>query len=129
MLHTRLRPSRARLLNRVILALAIVVLWLTAAVTFGAAIARATPNCETVKWGFLGSQLRTICDGPTQPDGSWQRTRVITTPAHRTAFQCYGSSFYTACAGGDYVEERVNDRQVYPVTAATVLPDEPGHLA
>ena len=32
-------------------------------------------GCETIRWGFLGSQRRTICDGPRRADGSWTRAR------------------------------------------------------
>jgi len=45
--------------------------------------AHAIPaNCQAVPWGFLGSQVRAICDGPILPDGSWMRHRVIGVPAH-----------------------------------------------
>lgn len=103
----------------------------------GAAIALAAPSsadpgCQTVMWGFLGSQRRTICDGPVQPDGSWLRARVITTPAHQTSTSCYsygsGSFVNMNCTPGMFIPEQVNDKQLYPVTPDTVLPDEPGYL-
>ncbi len=89
------------------------------------------PNCDTVLWGFLGSQRRTICDGPVQPDGSWERKRSVWTPAHQvpTRTSCYGRS-YVSCTtyGGYFVDMKINDREQYTVTPDTVLPDEPGHL-
>ena len=48
-------------------------------------------GCETIHWGFLGSDRRQICDGPKQADGSWQRTRTIFTPAYVKPFSCTGS--------------------------------------
>src|ERR1700749_3498158 len=44
-----------------------------------AAPAPAT-NCKTDLWGFLGSQRRTLCDGPISHDGSWTRERTIWVP-------------------------------------------------
>lgn len=89
------------------------------------------PNCDTVPWGFLGSQRRTVCDGPLRPDGSWERKRSIWTPAHQvpSTTDCYGSS-YISCTtyGGYFVDMKINDQDTYPVTPDTVLPDEPGHL-
>jgi hypothetical protein len=42
---------------------------------------------------------------------------------------CYGRS-YVSCtsSGGYYAPYAETDNEVYPVTADTVLPDEPGHL-
>lgn len=103
----------------------------------GAAIALAAPSsadpgCETIPWGFLGSQRRDICDGPLRPDGSWMRARVIRTPAHQTQTSCYGFSagslYNMSCSPSQFVPEQINDRQLYPVTPDTVLPDEPGYL-
>jgi hypothetical protein len=55
--------------------------------------AEASPGmgCETIHWGFLGSDRRQICDGPKQADGSWQRTRTIFTPAYVKPFSCTSS--------------------------------------
>lgn len=83
--------------------------------------------CRTDPWGFLGSQRRTLCDSPQRADGSWERLRVIWTPAHTTPINCYGR-YYISCWGGDFVGEQVNSTEKYPVTVATVLPDEPQHL-
>lgn len=90
------------------------------------------PNCDRIPWGFLGSQVRAICDGPIKADGSWERGRVIATPAHYVPITttCSGSSFSTFCTsyGGYFVPFAVNDNETYTVTPETVLPDEPGHL-
>ena len=53
--------------------------------------AHAIPaNCQAVPWGFLGSQVRAICDGPILPDGSWMSPRsTLTTsgtPSDRRRF-------------------------------------------
>lgn len=83
--------------------------------------------CQTDLWGFLGTQRRTLCDGPVRGDGSWERLRVIWTPAYTTPINCYGR-YYFNCWGGDFVGEHVNSSERYPVTPSTVLPDEPQHL-
>ncbi|MCC9182597.1 CDGP domain-containing protein [Mycolicibacterium mageritense] len=90
-----------------------------------AAQADAEPGigCQTVLWGFLGSQRRTICDGPIRPDGSWTRERTVWWPERWVPVQC---SRYS-CWGG-YWQDAGGNRETYPVTPATVLPDEPGHL-
>jgi hypothetical protein len=91
-----------------------------------------TANCQTDPWGFLGSQRRTLCDGPISRDGSWSRERTIWVPAHNTPYTCqtYGSSNSrsTSCSGGNFVDQHEVSRETYPVRPDTVLPDEPGHL-
>src|ERR1700733_13824940 len=37
--------------------------------------------CKAERWGFLGSEQRTLCDGPISADGSWTRERTIWRPA------------------------------------------------
>jgi hypothetical protein len=88
--------------------------------------ANAVPGvgCETIHWGFLGMQRRTICDGPRNPDGSWNRLRIIWTPAHYVPVSCTRYS----CWGGYPVDESLQAKENYPVTDGTVLPDEPGWL-
>jgi hypothetical protein len=114
--------------------------WLAAAAIAGSMVggiytavpAHANSGCQTVLWGFLGSQRRTICDGPLRGDGSWMRERAIWTPAHTipTTTSCSGSSYVTCTSyGGGYVDTVITDDESYPVTDSTVLPDEPGHLA
>jgi hypothetical protein len=91
--------------------------------------------CKTEPWGFLGSQRRTLCDGPISSDGSWSRARTIWAPPHYSTPICsthssrssYSSS-YTDCYGGYFIDEKLISNDVYPVRPETVLPDEPGHL-
>ncbi len=88
-------------------------------------------NCKTEPFGFLGSQRRTLCDGPISSDGSWSRERTIWVPAHYSMPICIGghsSSSYTSCSGGYMINERLVSDETYPVRPDTVLPDEPGHL-
>ncbi len=89
--------------------------------------------CKTEPWGFLGSQRRTLCDGPISGDGSWSRERTIWVPAHYNTPICStigggSSSSHTSCSGGYFVNERLVSNETYPVRPETVLPDEPGHL-
>ena len=94
-----------------------------------AAHAKADPGCETIAWPTLlaWGQKRTICDGPVLADGSWQRERVLWTPAHYVPVTCSGEYFIT-CSGGYAVGNYVAEDMSYPVTPDTVLPNEPGHL-
>jgi len=95
-----------------------------------AAGARAdTPGCESQFWmiGLRGA-TRTICDGPIQADGSWQRSRQFYARAFTSAgfSTCYG---YGICTFTLPREIPALDRsEVYRVTPQTVLPDEPGHI-
>jgi hypothetical protein len=92
-------------------------------------------NCKTEGWGFLGSQRRTLCDGPIQGDGSWSRERTFWVPAHEVSSLCtsYGGSSstfmrYSTCSGGYFVPQHVVSSEIYPVRPDSVLSDEPGHL-
>jgi hypothetical protein len=87
----------------------------------------AGAGCQTVLWGFLGSERRTLCDGPIRPDGSWTRERAVWTPAHYVPVTCSGY-YYISCSGGYAVSQSIDSDETYPVTPDTVLPDEPGHL-
>jgi hypothetical protein len=95
--------------------------------------ANAIPsNCQSQPWGFLGTQIRAICDSPISPNGSWMRHRVEGYPAYwaKPSTHCSFGDYSSDCyydAGG-YVAERDTDDETYPVTPDTVLPDEPGHL-
>jgi hypothetical protein len=104
----------------------------TTAVGFAAAPAHADAGCKIERWGFLGSQLRTLCDGPVSSDGSWSRHRIIVVPAHYSTPICTsgGGSYssYTHCSGGYLIRERLVSDDTYPVRPETVLHDEPGHL-
>lgn len=104
---------------------------LTIATGIGVApAAQANPSigCETIHWGFLGSQRRTVCDGPRQSDGSWLRGRVVWTPAHYVSARSYCSSYSCSYSGGYYVDESVQAKETYTVFDTNVLPDEPGWL-
>lgn len=93
---------------------------------YGIAQAKAAPGvgCETIRWGFLGSQLRTVCDTPRRSDGSWTRAREVWVSAGWVPGWC---SRYS-CTAGYYRERGTVAYEEYPVTDATVLPDEPGWL-
>lgn len=105
---------------------------LTASTLAAAPMAVASPGCESIKWGFLGSQTRVICDGPIRSDGSWMRERVIGVPAHyvNASSSCSHSSYSSNCTfyPGGWVDDRIQSDETYLVTPDTVLPDEPGHL-
>ena len=81
-------------------------------------------GCETVHWHPLGLNRRTICDGEKRPDGSWLREREVWTPPGVVPGYCgYGS-----CYSSYYRARSTVAYEQYPVTDATVLPDEPGYL-
>jgi hypothetical protein len=89
--------------------------------------------CKTEPLGFLGSQRRTLCDGPISADGSWSRERTIWAPAHQTPRSCSHStdrsfSGSSTCYGGHFIQEKLISNETYPVRPETVLHDEPGHL-
>jgi hypothetical protein len=93
--------------------------------------ARPDANCRTEPFGFLGSQRRTLCDGPISKDGSWTRERTIWAPAHRRMSTCYSTSSthdFGLCSGGYWVDQQLISNETYPVRPDTVLPDEPGHV-
>lgn len=74
-------------------------------------------------WRGLRPATRMICDGERAADGSWTRVRGFFDDRYYVPFSC---SRYS-CSGGYWVEElEVIER--YPVTDATVLPDEPGYI-
>ncbi|WXX09746.1 hypothetical protein [Mycobacterium phage MS619] len=111
-----------------------------AALTVAATIAAPTANadddydvgCAFDRWGFLGSQVRTICDGPKRPDGSWHRGRIIDIPAHVNPARTTCSGTYSVtCTSYDkeYVDRREIEKVFYDVTDDTVPPGEPGWLA
>ena len=93
-------------------------------------------GCETVHWGAFGMERRKVCDGPQQPDGTWQRTRTIWTPAFHSSSSCLdhyetdsGLSENTIYScNGYWTPESVDNQETYPVAPNTVLPDEPGWL-
>lgn len=86
------------------------------------------PNCQTDPWGFLGGQRRTVCDTVKNSAGEWQRKRTIWVPRHYVPFTCSSGRYFSSCSGGYWVDAYIVDQDEYPVTDATVLPDEPGCL-
>ncbi|UJD20966.1 hypothetical protein SEA_HARRYHOUDINI_38 [Mycobacterium phage HarryHoudini] len=110
-----------------------------AALTVAASIAAPTANadeydtgCEHIRWGFLGSQVRTVCDGPRRPDGSWQRGRLISIPSHTLPARstCSVGSYSSTCTYREAqdVDMRVIEKVFYDVTDETIPPGEPGWL-
>ena len=90
-------------------------------------------GCETIMhWeGMFSLHRRKVCDGPIQPDGSWQRTRVIWVPAYTVPSPCFrdfDNSNSAIDCNPRYSPQRTLDQETYPVTPDTVLPDEPGWL-
>lgn len=74
-------------------------------------------------WRGVRSATRVICDSERRLDGSWERRRGFFDEEYYVPFSCGRYS----CWGGYWVGDlEVIDR--YPVTDATVLPDEPGWI-
>lgn len=94
----------------------------------GHADAAASVGCETIHWGFLGSQRRTICDTPKRPDGSWTRVREIWVPAGYVPRSTYCGTYSCTSSGGYYRERGTVAYEEYVVFDHNVLPDEPGWL-
>lgn len=92
--------------------------------------AKADPGigCETIHWGFLGGQRRTVCDTPRRADGSWTRAREVWVPAGYVPRSTYCGSYSCSSSGGYYRERGTVAYEQYPVTDDTVLPNEPGWL-
>ena len=92
--------------------------------------AEAAPSvgCESIRWGFLGSQVRTICDGPKRADGSWDREHRIWTPAGYVPRSTYCGTYSCSSSGGYYRQESTQGYERYVVFDHNVLPDEPGWL-
>ena len=86
------------------------------------------PGCVSQFWLYnLRGTTRTICDGPRFPDGSWKRAREFFAPERYVPVTCSWGSYGGSCYGG-YTLRELNILDVYPVTDATVLPDEPGWI-
>lgn len=105
---------------------------LAAAATITAPAAHALPpNCVQQPWlygGLIGRwTVRTICDGPIRPDGSWDRAREFYADETYVPVRCSWSIYSGSCWGGYWLPVfDLFDR--YSVTPDTVLPDEPGHI-
>ncbi len=88
-------------------------------------------GCEHSRWGFLGSELRTICDGPRETDGSWERGRVISKGGYWKPAQTTCSGTYSVtCTHYEktYIERVEIEKVFYTVTDAAIPPGEPGWL-
>jgi hypothetical protein len=78
-------------------------------------------------WNGLRTATRMICDGYRLADGSWERRRGFFDNAYWTNGSSSCSSYSCTYYPPRYIPElKVID--VYPVTDATVLPDEPGYI-
>jgi len=92
-------------------------------------------GCESVPILGLNPQIRKICDDPIRPDGSWTRYRQFVHPTyvHSTCGDYggfVGGSYYCPpWAPKDTIPAEFGEVETYPVTADTVPPGEPGHLA
>lgn len=100
----------------------------TLAVVAPPAAQAAEVGCETIPWGFLLSQKRTICDTPRGPDGSWERTRHIWTPAGQVPGHTSCGEYSCTGTGGYYREESTVEFSQYRVFDNNVLQGEPGWL-
>ena len=97
------------------------------------ATARATPaGCQDDFWFvLLQSTRRLICDGPMQPDGSWNRMRVRYTPRHYVPITTNCYRYSCTSYGGYWVDYSEAENIIYPVNPNAEnkpLPDEPGYL-
>lgn len=86
------------------------------------------PGCQHDRWGFLGTQTRSICDGPQLPDGSWVRYRIVWIPAHTVPVTTSCGSYSCSTSGGYWQDEQVFEKVKYPVRPETVVAGEPGWL-
>ncbi len=126
------RERRARICDGLAVGLLLALMAALGAVLFFASTPHAKADndgCAEQFWMWKGlrSATRIICDSPRNPDGSWTRRRGFFADAYTT--NGYGSCSRYSCTyyPPRYVPElRVIDE--YPVTDATVLPDEPGWI-
>src|SRR4051812_28806104 len=72
-------------------------------------------GCQNDRWGFLGSQTRSICDGPKQPDGSWVRFRMVWIPAHQVPMSTSCGTYSCNTSGGYWQDTQVFEKVKYPV--------------
>ncbi|WP_431240941.1 CDGP domain-containing protein (plasmid) [Mycolicibacterium aichiense] len=86
------------------------------------------PGCQNDRWGFLGTQTRTICDGPKQADGSWVRYRMVWIPPHEVPISTSCGTYSCSTSGGYWQDEQDFEKVKYPVTPDTVVPGEPDWL-
>lgn len=84
-------------------------------------------GCDTTATGSLIDQFGylTICDGHIQPDGSWERTRLLWGRSNRVCYPV-GALGRRNCTDMADVPIHEYSRDVYRVTPDTVPPGEPG---
>jgi hypothetical protein len=89
------------------------------------------PGCESIPFLGLNPYIRSICDDPIRPDGSWLRYRALWHPryVHST---CFGVLYEGGCPSWakdsrDVIEASRNI-DIYVVAPDTIPPGEPGHL-
>lgn len=110
------------------LAVTVAILGVSGTICGPPANADVQPGCESVPWGFLGTQTRSICDGPIQPYGSWVRFRMVWIPEHQVPVSTSCGTYSCSTRGGYWQNEQVFEKVKYPVTPVTVVPGEPGWL-
>ena len=90
------------------------------------------PGCVSQYWlygGLFGrGTTRTICDGPIQADGSWQRGREFFDAPRYIPMTCSWGYYGGSCVGGYWLGE-FDLVDYYVVTPDSILPDEPGWIA
>lgn len=102
---------------------------LSATVNAPVASAEGPVNCAQQYWLYgLRGTMRTICDGPVRPDGSWLRGRGFDAPAVYVPGYCSISQYSSYCHEGYWLPPVKVGPELYTVTPGTVLPDEPGHI-
>lgn len=117
-------------MGRLLVALALAV----ALAGFAAPASADAPGCERVPIFGLNPQVRSICDGPIQSDGSWARARKFSHPVfvHSTcgdyAYHTSAGFFCPWWAPRDTVPAYEGPTETYIVTPDTIPPGEPGHL-
>jgi hypothetical protein len=89
------------------------------------------PNCNVTPWGILGIKKREM--RRADPTGRLlDATPDHWVPAHyeNPGSSCSSGQYYSNCTyyPGGWVDDQISDNETYPVTAGTVLPDEPGHM-
>lgn len=85
-------------------------------------------GCVEDFWMYgLRASTRLICDSDRFADGSWERRRGFFSPRRYVPISCTYGRYTGSCYGGYWLDElKIID--TYPVTDATVLPDEPGWI-
>lgn len=87
------------------------------------------PGCARVPLLGLNPQILEMCDGPINPDGSWERARRYWHPQYVHS-SCGGVYYYGGCPqwAHDVIPAERSGIETYTVTADTIPPGEPGHI-